>query len=715
MLFVLFVCFAVPTLFAPRMAAQVTQAADPQYAEAKRLFDALDYDAALRALDLAISGLEARAPQDPVRRELLPSAYEMRARSKFGLGDQNGAKADFVALLKVNAGHALTGQVSPRVVALFEEAVKATVTTVNLTVTPPTAKLELDGIPVPGGSTLPVTIGEHTITADQIGYRKAQQAFTAEVAVAANVALTLERVSSVLNILTVPADVDVLIDGVKRGKTVAGPPPPAYNDAIAKAKVAPAQVSAVMVIADVPQGTHVVEFTRDCYVKAETRVPIDKPDDFTVGPVSLEHAVASLSVRASDPRAQVVLDGQMRGTAPFTTADLCEGEHTVELRSQSGRFFKRIQARTGDKLSIDGVLKPAFALLSAFGQPSGGGTDFRLTVERSFDPSSAVTLFAPPIDQVDQALRANQLQPGWLAFDANKRPMGTSIDAVQSMRRDLGIKLAATFGAQGVAGISVVDRTRVVVSLLAAGSNDPDVLEVSLDNGDSVRRAISQLDRMPAFFRPSIGMVAIDVADVSGVVVASVDPNGPAAKAGIKPGDIVVRANGQPVADNAALAAALAASKANDGLALELKERTGAAKKADVKVFMTPRLIGISDQTLLVNAILVALRARLLSPTEPTEEAVMRLNLAAALARVEAWSDAKTELQNVKLPDGSGVANGTVQYLLGLCADRMGNRAEAEAAYRAAAASESLLTEDGPPVRELAQAKLAELQRRSGL
>jgi hypothetical protein len=56
-----------------------------------------------------------------------------------------------------------------------------------------------------------------------------------------------------------------------------------------------------------------------------------------------------------------------------------------------------------------------------------------------------------------------------------------------------------------------------------------------------------------------------------------------------------------------------------------------------------------------------------------------------------------------------------VQYLLGLCADRLGNRSEAEAAYRAAAASESLLTEDGPPVRDLAQAKLAELQRRSGI
>jgi hypothetical protein len=266
-----------------------------------------------------------------------------------------------------------------------------------------------------------------------------------------------------------------------------------------------------------------------------------------------------------------------------------------------------------------------------------------------------------------------------------------------------------------VAAITVIDRNRVVLSILAAGSNDPDVIEVSLDNADSVRRAITQLDRMPAFFRPTIGLVGIDVADVTGVVVGGVDPNGPSGKAGIKVGDLIVKAKDQPIADAAALSAALAATKANDDLVLDLKDRTGAIKKATVKVAMTPRLIGISDQSLLVNAILVALRSRLLAPSDPTEEAVMRLNLAAALARVEAWSDAKTELQNVKLADGSGVANGTVQYLLGLCAERLGNRAEAEAAYRAAAASESLLTEDGPPVRDLAQAKLAELQRRSGI
>jgi Flp pilus assembly protein TadD len=157
----------------------------------------------------------------------------------------------------------------------------------------------------------------------------------------------------------------------------------------------------------------------------------------------------------------------------------------------------------------------------------------------------------------------------------------------------------------------------------------------------------------------------------------------------------------------------LAAKKADEDLTLELKDRAGAAKRADVKVAMAPRLLGLYDQTLLVNRMLLDLRSRLQTQGSPLDDSVLRLNLAAALARVENWSDARTELQRVKLPDGPGVSNGTVQYLIGLCADKLGNRADAETAYRAAIASDAQITEDGPSVKELAEARLADMQRRA--
>src|SRR5580765_74124 len=199
------------------------QSGDPQILEAKRLFDALDYENAVRALDQVIATLQARPAQDATRRDLLPSAYEMRGRSKFGLGDPNGAQADFVSLLKANPAYALTGQVSPRVVALFDAATRDTVTRLNLMVTPATAKIDVDGLPMAPGNDIPIAVGAHVVTVDQPGYRRAQQPLTAEAGKLSELSVTLERIASLVNISTVPFDVDVTIDGVKRGKTAGSP------------------------------------------------------------------------------------------------------------------------------------------------------------------------------------------------------------------------------------------------------------------------------------------------------------------------------------------------------------------------------------------------------------------------------------------------------------------------------------------------------------
>jgi tetratricopeptide (TPR) repeat protein len=703
------------TLLGSPGAAQI-QTPDPVVllSQAKQFFDALDYEHAVSALDQAIVVLEGRPLQDPARRGL-PGAYEMRARSQFGLGKEPEARADFVALLKADPVYTLTGQVSPRVVAIFDEVMKATVTTMKLTVTPATAEVRVDGVIVPANTSMSIAIGDHTIAAKQVGYRAVTQSAAIGTGQIAEVTIALERVSSVLAVVTAPAGVQVIIDGVSHGKTDQGPPPPDYAERAARAGVPASELSQVMIVAEMQPGAHVIEFKADCHVGTQRRLTVDKPDDYTLDPVKLERAIASVNVKTKQAGASVFVDGQPRGVAPMVVPDVCEGEHLVELRSPMGRFFRRMTARTGDRVDMDATLKPAFALVSTSGQAIGLNTDLRLTIERALEASQSMTIYAPPADQLDKVLKAEQLTLAWLAFDANKRPLAQSADLGAATRRDLTAKIAKAFDAQGVASVTVpsaIDRSRIVLSLLAAGSGDPDVLEVTIDHPETFAAAITQLDRAPSFFRPSLGVTAIDVKDVAGAVVIGVDASGPAAKAGITAGDVIVKANAQAIADAVALNALLAGRKADEELTLELKDRAGAAKRADIKVGIAPRLVGLYDQTLLVNRTLLDLRSRLQTPGSPVEDSVLRLNLAAALARVENWSEARIELQRVKLPDGPGVSNGTVQYLLGLCADKLGNRADAETAFRAAIASDALITEDGPSVKELAEARLGEMQRR---
>lgn len=682
-----------------------------QVAEARRRFDALDYEQAVPALDRAIAVLASRRTEDTLR--LLADAFEMRARSRFGLGDQNGAREDFISLLRVDPGHSLSGQISPRVVAIFDEAKKNTVTSARLIITPDNADVMVDGVKVAPNATIQVLVGDHTLTARRVGYRDGTATFTAAPGALTEASLTLPRESAVIAIVTTPADVDVLVDGIVRGKTLAGPPSADYVDRAARAGVPMAQLSAVMTLTDIGVGAHRIEFRKGCFISAERRMDIVRLEDIVVDPIKLLPAVATVIARSSQPGAKVFVDAQDKGTAPVTS-ELCEGDHVVEMRAPTGRFTRRVEARAGQRIEVNGELKPAFALVSA-GAQGALGADLRVVVERALEPLKSILVFAPPADRVDQALRASQLPNDWLAFDANRRPLGSSNDISAPMRRDLSTKLSQAFDAQGVASVAVpsaANRNRVVVSLLSAGATIPDVLELTLDRPESIADAIALLDRPLTFTRPSIGFSTVDVADVAGAAVVAVEANSAAAKANVAVGDIVTKVGTVAVTDSANLAAALIGKTANDTLSLELKDRMGAAKKADVKISMTPRLIGMNDQTLMANRVLLDLRSKLLSPSNPAEEGIMRLNAAAALARLQAWNEAKAELQKVSLPEGPGVGNGTVQYLLGLCAESLGDRAGAELAWRTAASSQSLLADDGPPVKALAEAKLAELSRR---
>jgi tetratricopeptide (TPR) repeat protein len=678
------------------------QQADVQFQEARRLFDALDYEKAVAALDAAIAALEASSPKDAARRDKLASAYEMRARSKFGLGDQDGAKADFVQLLKVNPSHTLSGQVSPRVVALFEETVKETVTSIAISVTPATATLELDGMPLASPGTVRVAVGEHVVSAEQQGFRPAKQTITAVLGSTAEVALTLERSSSVLRIITSPADVEVRIDGASVGKTTA---------AQAEAGSPPATVSAPLIVSDVANGSHVVELRRDCYVTSTMKVAVEKPDDYPVGPVTLQPAVATLTVSANQPGAQVFVDGQDRGAAPYKTADLCAGEHILEVRTRFGRDVRRVEAKTGANIVFEGVIKPTFAIVSASGAAATAAQDIRVLVERAMANSQSVRLVAPPADQADKALKGNQLSSDWLATDAGGRPVGAAAQMAAPIRKEASTRLSETFGAQGVASVTALDANKVVVALLAAGSTTPDVLEISLDNTASIGAAVSKLDQPIPLARPSLGVLAIDVADVPGAVVAGVDASSPAAATPLRVGDVITQAGGQPVGDAMALSKAVGSAKAGQNLAIDARDAAGAPKRVELPVYLTPRVIGISEQGIPANRVLLDLRARAAELTDPFEQSVVRLNTAVALGRIGEWAAAQVELRQVKLPDRPGVGSGTVQYLLGVAAEALGNRAEAEAAYKAAAATDSLLTDDGPRVKDLAEARLAELQR----
>ena len=175
------------------------------------------------------------------------------------------------------------------------------------------------------------------------------------------------------------------------------------------------------------------------------------------------------------------------------------------------------------------------------------------------------------------------------------------------------------------------------------------MLTVVLDQPDSVKQALDRLNAPLVLFRGSAGMVPIDVLDVKGVVVADVDADGPAAGAGIKPGDIIDSIDGHAIESVKDFEAQLDRPYGRPDHS-QREDRSGRRAQVAVTIRRVPVLQTGSDRFLPANAVVAVLRSRLSAATDPAEQAVLRLNLAAALLQAGAPADARTLLEQVSLP-----------------------------------------------------------------
>ena len=212
------------------------------------------------------------------------------------------------------------------------------------------------------------------------------------------------------------------MDGVSRGRTEPGPQPPRWAEPIATLGVPASSVSKPFVVDDLGLGSHTFGFSRDCHVSVDLRAEIAKLTDLYLAPVKLEKAVASVYVDAPGTGAVVVLDGEPRGSVPQQIDDICEGSHVVELRSPLGRYVERLNMRAGDKLNVQGVLKPAVALLAVTGLPKDTAGPTSGSSSSGVSRGEVDDGLRPAPERVQQALTAERLGAGLARLRPMARP-----------------------------------------------------------------------------------------------------------------------------------------------------------------------------------------------------------------------------------------------------------------------------------------------------
>jgi hypothetical protein len=330
-------------------------------------------------------------------------------------------------------------------------------------------------------------------------------------------------------------------------------------------------------------------------------------------------------------------------------------------------------------------------------------------------------LFAPPTARVTASTGSAQLPADWMAFDAAGVPIKGAASIGKPALQAATARVSADLAAQGVAAFDrdPRDPQSMMLILLAPRSGRPDVLRWRSNDPNGLQQVMARLDALPSITQASIGLLALDVADVQGVVIGKVDAGSGAAAAGLQPGDVITAAGGKPVTTVAALLSAVAGAAQSPSLALDVRERSGATKKVDVGVQTLPYVIDPLDDSLLSNTLAVSLTARTGTPIPPIDGAALRMNLAVFWMHLENWDSAIRELEaaeslvrNASVVAGvKDIMTANIEYLLGLCAARRGDVARAEQSFtRAAQSSGALLTDGGEPLKELAERGLADVR-----
>ena len=109
-------------------------------------------------------------------------------------------------------------------------------------------------------------------------------------------------------------------------------------------------------------------------------------------------------------------------------------------------------------------------------------------------------------------------------------------------------------------------------------------------SSNAVKSIASQLVQSGRVTRSDRAYLGVELGSLSqgGVLVVGVRKNGPAAKAGIKPGDIIQSVDGAPVGSVDDLATALAAHKPGDRVRVEVVHQNGKTQTVDVTLGRLP-------------------------------------------------------------------------------------------------------------------------------
>ncbi len=678
-------------------------------------FEGPEQGQSLLRFEEIITQLEAARRQESLSEEgatLLVRAYEYRARVQLNLGGSDKAADSFRALIALKPSHHLDeASISPKVIDFFKSVKTQIIGFVTIQSAPQGAAVSLNRklLSVTDFFPLEVVAGDYTLDIIRSGYRAETRPVTVVAGETLSLQFDLVRTSATGFVITEPTDVEVLIDGIRKGST-SGVLDPALGAIAAARGLDPARASSRLEIPDLPAGSHIIEFKRPCYETLKLGLDVPEPQDYDIPPVKLEPSIGALAITSDPPGGQIFIDGESQGVAPKSLRSVCAGIRRVEVRHAAGRFVQDVDLKARATVELAAQIRPTLAYLGVVADgPSGDRS--RPMMEGRLARIASTTIRGMNFLKADSAVVERTLQAERLKL-VDLLPPGKPDPALV---RRVFERLAAALEVQGflVGRIPEEQLARsAALHVYAAGSVVPDSTTVVMEDDSSYARFFAAFEKKAALRAPWSGLVTIDTLLHEGPVVLRVVPGSPADQAALVKGHVVTAVSGRKVVKTEELLAALAEAGTTKPVSITLSA-AGGPKTVDLRLEDAPREISLSRAGVLANKVSMDLRQTIEGYPGSENAAFARLNLGLIFLERHDYAGAHDAFVKAKneLPLAPGLSRGTAAFYAGVALEHLGYSKEALDEYTQASqdSSATLFSPDGPKVQGIAKRRIAAL------
>ena len=679
-------------------------------AEAEDVFRSADQPESIPLFERIILLLERQQGEgrlDDRGGDWLTLSLFRRAEARHNLLDDEGVEADLTALLRFDPAWRMPeGYSISRKLADLLSAVRDVETGVlDPLIEPADAELYLDGeLLGPLSGPRRVLAGERLLRVRRLGYTEIEQPLTIPPGESVPIELRLERTSAVVRLTTTPAGVEVVYGDAVVARSLPG------------AAGAEEEGSASLAVEGLAVGKQTLTLRKPGFRPVALRVEIDGLEDYSLDPVVLERARGAVVLSQVPAAARVLVDGEMRASPEERLADLrlelSPGVHEMRVEAgPAGLFEHRFELADRQLLEVDVRLRPSLVLLGVLG---GDRVAAAKLEQRLVERLATLSEWAVAA----QAERGFELLREAGIGRERMRRLAAAAGAPESPDWP-ALQGALDGGLAGSAYLLAVlsddlyaSRADLWLWSAAPGPARPARRRISLADSGGLDELAAALDQPLRLSSPWVGARFVDSPAAAAPLVLSVDPDGPAAAAGLRAGDTVSAVDGEAVDSAGELTARIAGLEVGREVALQVASG-GEARRVGLTPGASPVVASLVDRSALDPALAARLASMEVSAKAQAPVWLVRLNRGVVLMRSGDWRGAAEALRGIEAPATAGVGQATVDYLLGVAlleVDRAAYRDTARGLIgRAAEGGARLEHNDGPLLAPRARARLETL------